>query len=86
MQAQAAGGVIPRRIPGLPAVTVQSEIGGPENLGSEMGLQTPAEFAHFSKEQASVCDSGKRVDERPNKSSEASVNSAPTGSCLTGLL
>lgn len=49
MQAQAAGGVTPRRIPGLPAVTVLSEIGGSENVGSEMGLQTPAEFDHFPK-------------------------------------
>lgn len=43
MQARAAGGVTPGCIPGLPVVTVQSEIGGPEILGSAMGLQTPAE-------------------------------------------
>lgn len=55
-----SGGVTPRRIPGLPAVTVRSEIGGPEKLGSEMGLQTPAEFVHFPKAQASVCDSSQQ--------------------------
>lgn len=53
MQASAAGGVTPDRIPGLPVVTVQSEIGGPEILDSAMGLQTPAELIHFPKVQAS---------------------------------